>query len=59
MYQSLQSVVDWFREAVGIPMERKYNSVLFGGEYGVFMTGHCFHSVCESETFFERLFSHY
>lgn len=30
-YQSLQSVVDWFREAVGIPMEKKYNSVLFGG----------------------------
>lgn len=31
MYQSLHSVVDWFREAVGIPMEKKYNSVLFGG----------------------------
>lgn len=31
VYQSLQSVVDWFREAVGIPMEKKYNSVLFGG----------------------------
>uniref|UniRef100_A0A667Y0E2 Major facilitator superfamily domain containing 10 n=1 Tax=Myripristis murdjan TaxID=586833 RepID=A0A667Y0E2_9TELE len=31
VYQSLQSIVDWFREAVGIPMERKYNSVLFGG----------------------------
>lgn len=30
-YQSLQSVVDWFREAVGIPLEKKYNSVLFGG----------------------------
>ncbi|CAL8327049.1 unnamed protein product [Arctogadus glacialis] len=27
----LQSVVDWFREAVGIPMERKYNSVLVRG----------------------------
>ena len=48
VYQSLQSVVDWFREAVGIPMERKYNSVLFGGEYGVVMTGHSFHSVCET-----------
>uniref|UniRef100_A0A8C5AQG6 Major facilitator superfamily domain containing 10 n=1 Tax=Gadus morhua TaxID=8049 RepID=A0A8C5AQG6_GADMO len=34
VYQSLQSVVDWFREAVGIPMERKYNSVLFGGLIG-------------------------
>lgn len=31
VYQSLQNVVDWFREAVGIPMEKKYNSVLFGG----------------------------
>lgn len=33
-YQSLQSLVDWFREAVGIPMEKKYNSVLFGGLIG-------------------------
>ncbi|XP_015230851.1 major facilitator superfamily domain-containing protein 10 [Cyprinodon tularosa] len=33
-YQSLQSVVDWFREAVGIPMEKKYNTVLFGGLIG-------------------------
>lgn len=31
VYHSLQNVVDWFREAVGIPMEKKYNSVLFGG----------------------------
>lgn len=31
VYQCLQSMVDWFREALGIPMERKYNSVLFGG----------------------------
>lgn len=31
IYESLQSVVDWFREAVGIPMEKKYNTVLFGG----------------------------
>uniref|UniRef100_A0A3B4GKZ0 Major facilitator superfamily domain containing 10 n=1 Tax=Pundamilia nyererei TaxID=303518 RepID=A0A3B4GKZ0_9CICH len=30
VYQSLQTVVDWFREAVGIPLEKKYNSVLFG-----------------------------
>ncbi|XP_076006902.1 major facilitator superfamily domain-containing protein 10-like [Genypterus blacodes] len=34
VYQSLQSVVDFFREAVGIPMEKKYNSVLFGGLIG-------------------------
>ncbi|XP_017267653.1 major facilitator superfamily domain-containing protein 10 [Kryptolebias marmoratus] len=34
LYESLQSVVDWFREAVGIPMEKKYNSVLFGGLIG-------------------------
>ncbi|KAM8885397.1 major facilitator superfamily domain-containing protein 10 isoform 1-T1 [Spinachia spinachia] len=34
VYQSLQSVVDWFREAVAIPMEKKYNTVLFGGLIG-------------------------
>ncbi|CAM9143045.1 unnamed protein product [Lampetra planeri] len=34
VYQSLQSVVDWFRGAVGIPMEKKYNTVLFGGLIG-------------------------
>uniref|UniRef100_A0A3Q2U151 Major facilitator superfamily domain-containing protein 10 n=1 Tax=Fundulus heteroclitus TaxID=8078 RepID=A0A3Q2U151_FUNHE len=33
-YRSLQSVVDCFREAVGIPMEKKYNTVLFGGLIG-------------------------
>ncbi|KAM9822012.1 major facilitator superfamily domain-containing protein 10 isoform X1 [Syngnathus typhle] len=33
-YQSLQSAVDIFREALGIPMEKKYNSVLFGGLIG-------------------------
>lgn len=31
MYQCLQSMVDWFREVLGIPMEKKYNIVLFGG----------------------------
>uniref|UniRef100_A0A8C2I689 Major facilitator superfamily (MFS) profile domain-containing protein n=1 Tax=Cyprinus carpio TaxID=7962 RepID=A0A8C2I689_CYPCA len=31
---SLQSVVDWFRGVVGVPMETKYNSVLFGGLIG-------------------------
>ncbi|XP_074526550.1 major facilitator superfamily domain-containing protein 10-like isoform X2 [Halichoeres trimaculatus] len=30
VYESLQGVVDWFREAVGIPMDKKYNTVLFG-----------------------------
>ncbi|TRY95862.1 hypothetical protein DNTS_021393 [Danionella cerebrum] len=34
VYQSLQSIVDWFRVAVGVPMENKYNSVLFGGLIG-------------------------
>ncbi|KAL6465480.1 hypothetical protein MHYP_G00256130 [Metynnis hypsauchen] len=34
VYQSLQSIVDWFREIVGVPMETKYNSVLFGGLIG-------------------------
>lgn len=34
VYESLHSVVDWFREAVGIPLEKKYNSVLFGGLIG-------------------------
>uniref|UniRef100_H3DDQ4 Major facilitator superfamily domain-containing protein 10 n=2 Tax=Tetraodon nigroviridis TaxID=99883 RepID=H3DDQ4_TETNG len=34
VYQCLQSMVDWFREALGIPMEKKYNSVLFGGLIG-------------------------
>uniref|UniRef100_A0A8C5HVX1 Major facilitator superfamily (MFS) profile domain-containing protein n=1 Tax=Gouania willdenowi TaxID=441366 RepID=A0A8C5HVX1_GOUWI len=27
-------MVDWFREAVGIPLEKKYNTVLFGGLIG-------------------------
>ncbi|XP_056314733.1 major facilitator superfamily domain-containing protein 10 [Danio aesculapii] len=34
VYQSLQSIVDWFRGAVGVPMETKYTSVLFGGLIG-------------------------
>lgn len=34
VYHTLQSVVDLFREAVGIPLEKKYNSVLFGGLIG-------------------------
>lgn len=34
VYHTLQSVVDWFRGAVGVPMETKFNSVLFGGLIG-------------------------
>ncbi|KAK1174747.1 major facilitator superfamily domain-containing protein 10-like [Acipenser oxyrinchus oxyrinchus] len=34
VYQSLQSIVDWFGETIGVPVERKYNSVLFGGLIG-------------------------
>lgn len=30
-YLSLQRGVDWFAGMAGIPPERKYNSVLFGG----------------------------
>lgn len=30
-YLSLQRGVDWFAVMAGIPPERKYNSVLFGG----------------------------
>lgn len=40
VYESLQSVVDWFREAVGIPMEKKYNTVLFGGMSDCFNTSY-------------------
>ncbi|KAM4051165.1 major facilitator superfamily domain-containing protein 10 isoform 1-T2 [Anomaloglossus baeobatrachus] len=34
LYQTLQHTVDWFAGAVGVPQERKYNSVLFGGLIG-------------------------
>nr|XP_033806373.1 major facilitator superfamily domain-containing protein 10 isoform X2 [Geotrypetes seraphini] len=34
LYQSLQHTVNWFATAVGMPQERKYNSVLFGGLIG-------------------------
>ncbi|CAJ0950467.1 unnamed protein product [Ranitomeya imitator] len=30
LYHTLQHTVDWFAAAVGVPQERKYNSVLFG-----------------------------
>ncbi|XP_035754529.1 major facilitator superfamily domain-containing protein 10 isoform X1 [Egretta garzetta] len=33
-YMSLQRGVDWFAVMVGMPPERKYNSVLFGGLIG-------------------------
>ncbi|CAN2388437.1 tetracycline transmembrane transporter activity [Pristimantis euphronides] len=34
LYQTLQNTVDWFAGTVGVPQERKYNSVLFGGLIG-------------------------
>ncbi|KAG7489424.1 major facilitator superfamily domain-containing protein 10 [Solea senegalensis] len=34
VYQSLQSLVDCFRETLGIPLDKKYNNVLFGGLIG-------------------------
>ncbi|KAM9810830.1 major facilitator superfamily domain-containing protein 10, partial [Neosynchiropus ocellatus] len=34
IYRSMQSIVDLFREAVGIPLAKKYNCVLFGGLIG-------------------------
>ncbi|XP_063313768.1 major facilitator superfamily domain-containing protein 10 [Pelobates fuscus] len=34
LYQKLQNAVDWFASSVGVPQERKYNSVLFGGLIG-------------------------
>uniref|UniRef100_A0A8C4XB71 Major facilitator superfamily domain containing 10 n=1 Tax=Erpetoichthys calabaricus TaxID=27687 RepID=A0A8C4XB71_ERPCA len=39
IYRTLQNTVDWFSEKVGVPEERKYNSVLFGGTvvYGHFL----------------------
>ncbi|KAK7934358.1 hypothetical protein WMY93_005254 [Mugilogobius chulae] len=34
VYQFMQSAVDWFRESIRIPLDKKYNSVLFGGLIG-------------------------
>ncbi|XP_063780470.1 major facilitator superfamily domain-containing protein 10 [Pseudophryne corroboree] len=34
LYQTLQHSVDWFAGTVGVPHDRKYNSVLFGGLIG-------------------------
>lgn len=31
LYRRVQAGVDWFSGSLGIPPERKYNSVLFGG----------------------------
>ncbi|XP_069059617.1 major facilitator superfamily domain-containing protein 10 [Pleurodeles waltl] len=33
-FQSLQNTVDWFASTVGVPQERRYNSVLLGGFIG-------------------------
>nr|XP_014434823.1 major facilitator superfamily domain-containing protein 10 [Pelodiscus sinensis] len=33
-YLSLQQGVDWFAAVIGVPLERKYNMVLFGGLIG-------------------------
>ncbi|XP_053530505.1 major facilitator superfamily domain-containing protein 10 isoform X2 [Ictalurus punctatus] len=34
VYLSLQSIVDWFQGTVGVPLDRKYTNVLFGGLIG-------------------------
>ncbi|XP_072289731.1 major facilitator superfamily domain-containing protein 10 [Eucyclogobius newberryi] len=34
VYQYMQGAVDWFRESIGIPLDKKYNTVLFGGLIG-------------------------
>lgn len=34
VYRFIQSTVDWFRGCIGIPLEKKYNTVLFGGLIG-------------------------
>ncbi|XP_068132472.1 major facilitator superfamily domain-containing protein 10 [Hyperolius riggenbachi] len=34
LYQTLQGTVDWFAGSVGVPLDRKYSSVLFGGLIG-------------------------
>lgn len=47
VYHSMQSLVDWFREAVGMPLEKKYNTVLFGG---IGTSSHCLLSfVCHDD----------
>lgn len=34
VYQCMQGAVDWFRGTLGIPLDKKYNTVLFGGLIG-------------------------
>lgn len=34
VYRFMQGAVDWFRGSIGIPLEKKYNTVLFGGLIG-------------------------
>uniref|UniRef100_A0A8C6UI90 Major facilitator superfamily domain containing 10 n=1 Tax=Neogobius melanostomus TaxID=47308 RepID=A0A8C6UI90_9GOBI len=34
VYQFMQGAVDWFRGTIGIPLDKKYNTVLFGGLIG-------------------------
>lgn len=34
VYRFMQCAVDWFRGAIGIPLDKKYNTVLFGGLIG-------------------------
>lgn len=34
LYQTLQHTVEWFAGTIGVPHERQYNSVLFGGLIG-------------------------
>lgn len=34
VYQFMQGAVDWFRGTLGIPLDKKYNTVLFGGLIG-------------------------
>lgn len=34
VYRYMQGAVDWFRGTIGIPLDKKYNTVLFGGLIG-------------------------
>lgn len=34
VYRFMQGAVDWFRGSIGIPLDKKYNTVLFGGLIG-------------------------
>lgn len=39
LYRSWQSGVDWFAAAIGMPSERRYHTVLFGGLIGSVFSG--------------------